>query len=60
MSIKTVANVDKLAHDIVSSWDMDDLISFAEDKLSEDLRQMPTVDFEDEWNNFYNNTTDEE
>ena len=50
---KIQTNVEKLAKDIVDSWDMDALIDHAQTTLAESLFTLSQEEFEDEWNYHY-------
>tara|TARA_Y100000593_G_scaffold42861_1_gene82002 strand:- start:3454 stop:3663 length:210 start_codon:yes stop_codon:yes gene_type:complete len=43
------SNREKLAREIVDSWDMDDLHSYAIDRLEESLKGYTDEEFHDEW-----------
>lgn len=44
-------NRTKLAREVVASWSMDELVTFAEHNLIEHFRASPD-DFEEEWETF--------
>ena len=48
----TTENVEKLAHDIVEGWSLDDLIDYAFTNLSNHYMNNEE-DFKEEWSEFY-------
>lgn len=41
--------IEKLAEDILNSWDMDDLLGFAFEKLQANLQQLDDQELKEEW-----------
>ena len=50
----TQDQVDNLGEKIVDSWDMDDLVWYARDKLEDYLINLPDEDFMKEYNIYFN------
>ena len=49
----TQDQVDNLSEQIVDSWDMDDLVSYARDKLEQWLINLTDEEFEEEYKRFF-------
>ncbi len=53
MSIKhNMENIEKLSKEVVDSWEMDTLLNYAIERLSDFYRENPD-DFKDEWENMF-------
>ena len=48
-----VENREKLARDMVDSWDFNTLVGFAVDSIEENLANCENEDFDGEWKQFY-------
>ena len=51
--MKTPERTEKLARDMVDSWDDKDLYRFAVDMVTENLEKCDEEEFKSEWNNYY-------
>ena len=49
----TQAQVDELIEKIIDSWDMDDLVSYASDRLESYLTSYTDEEFMAEWNVYF-------
>ena len=45
--------IDKLAYDIIDGWDLDSLIEYARDLMTESLSSLSKKEFDEEWDNYY-------
>jgi len=48
-----VENREKLARDMVDSWDLNSLVEFAVDSIEENLANCENEDFDGEWKQFH-------
>ena len=53
MTKNTTENREKLARDMVDSWDFNTLVGFAVDSIEENLANCENDDFDGEWKQFY-------
>jgi hypothetical protein len=53
MIAKTDENINKLATEIIESWDMKSLIAYAIDSLEQDFSDLSNKEFTEQWDDFF-------
>lgn len=53
ISKKRFKKVEELAKDIIDAWDLDSLVEYARDVMTESLSTLSKKEFDEEWDNYY-------
>ena len=53
ISEKKLEKIERLANAIVDSWDLDSLVEYAKDRMTESLSSLTKEEFDEEWKDNY-------